>query len=344
MRQHTPRLWAATLSVALALAGAILGSPVRPAAAPPPDRGASSEHQRIIDFWTPDKVAKAVPRDFVGDPGTGRFKLNPARAKPGPGSGTGVLGATWTGGLVQNTTGKVLFAMAGTYYVCSASVVPDTSTSVSVILTAGHCAWDNAGQKYATDWMFVPDYADAPAPLITGGSFCAQTVYGCWTASALTVDADFANQTSFNTTATLNDFAFATVGAGGLSGSSQLDSTVGTQPIQFSQVPNGKTTDLFGYPAASPYNGSRLIYSEGSLGLDRYNSNKTYRVASNMTGGCSGGPWFSPFTTASGSGTIMSLNSYTYSGQSYLHGPILNSKTQSLYDAAPTAKGNQTLR
>ena len=31
------------------------------------------EHQRIVDFWTKDKVAQAKPRDFVRDPATGTF-------------------------------------------------------------------------------------------------------------------------------------------------------------------------------------------------------------------------------------------------------------------------------
>lgn len=34
---------------------------------------------------------------------------------------------------------------------------------------------------------------------------------------------------------------------------------------------------------------------------------------------------------------MMSVNSYGYSGQSYLQGPVLNSETQMVYDAAQTA-------
>lgn len=345
MRWPTHRLLGVGLSVALALAGAVLGSSARPVSAAPSPTGsaARAEHQRIVDFWTPERVAKAVPRDFVRDPETGRFTLQPNRApstkKP---AASTVLGATWTDdALVEKTTGKVYFQMGAGYWVCSASVVDDTSTQTSVILTAGHCVYDNATGVFATNWMFVPDYASAPVALTADKSFCADTAYGCWTAQALTVAQGFASQTTFNTTATLNDFAFATVGDGGHSPFSQLDATVGSQAIQYTDGTQGKTVDLFGYPAAGKYTGANLVYSEGPLGLDPYNGKQTYRVASSLTGGSSGGPWFAGFDKTTGRGTMMSVNSYGYSRQAYMHGPRLNDTTRQLFAAAKDSSGNR---
>ncbi len=123
----------------------------------------------------------------------------------------------------------------------------------------------------------------------------------------------------------------------------QLDLTVGTQAVSFTAVSGGPDTFLFGYPAAGKYAGKDLVYSRGALGLDPLNGNATYRVASDMTGGCSGGPWFTPFNTTqtgSGKGTQISVNSYGYSGQTYLHGPIFNANTQAVYTTALTAGGN----
>jgi hypothetical protein len=57
-----------------------------------------------------------------------------------------------------------------------------------------------------------------------------------------------------------------------------------------------------------------------------------------MTGGSSGGPWFSPFS--SGSGTLMSVNSYGYSGITAMHGPKLNAETQSMFQTAAGTAGN----
>lgn len=329
-------LLAATAVAALALASTGLGAPVASAAP-----GGRSEHDRIVAFWTKDRVAKAVPRDFVRDQTTGRFSLSPLKGKP---STSGVAGADWTGGgLVQKTTGKVLFAMSGAYYVCSASVVADQSAGTSLVLTAGHCVWDNEGGGFATNWMFVPDYDSHPVQLDASGNFCPETTYGCWTAQALTVPKAFADETSFSTTATLHDFAFATVGGGGATGTQQLDSVVGTQAISYAEGQPKATTDLFGYPASKKFDGARLIYSEGALGYDPYNSNNTYRVASTMTGGCSGGPWYQSFSTGTGAGATMSVNSYGYNGQKYMQGPIFNSETEALHDLADGATQNSQL-
>ena len=254
-----------------------------------------SEHDRVVAFWTNERVARAIPRDFDYDPETKSFRPS---AKPnGGGGGTGstttTLGSSWTaGGEVLKATGKVLFAMGGTYYVCSASVADDTVSGRSIILTAGHSAYDETNHAFATNWMFVPDYDSAPATLTTSGSFCAQTSLGCWTASALVVAGGFANAGGFNNQAIVHDYTFAMVGAGGKSGTAQLDSTVGGHPIQFSAVSGGADTYLFGYPAAGKYRGNDLVYCRGPLGFDPNVANATYRVGCNMTGGSSGGGWY----------------------------------------------------
>ena len=310
-----------------------------------PNAAASAEHDRIVAFWTNARVAQAVPRDFEADPANGRFSLSP-RAKGGspsanrkPGAGSTVVGASWTaGGEVLRTTGKVLFAMDGSYWVCSATVAEDAVATRSIILTAGHCAYDETNHAFATNWMFVPDYDSAPAPLDTAGNFCASTSLGCWTASSLVVAKGFATAGGFNTQATLHDYAFAVVGAGGKTGSQLDTATGGGHPIQFSTVANNTDTYLFGYPAAGKYHGTDLVYSRGPLGTDPYNSNLTYRVVSDMTGGSSGGGWYAPFS--GGSGTLMSVNSYGYSGVTAMHGPKLNAETQSMFNTAGSATAN----
>lgn len=318
------------------LAGVLLMLGFTPAVTASADEDARAEHQRIINFWTKDKVAKAKPRDFVRDPATGEFTLTAPEA-------TQVLGASWEGGgKVQRTTGKVLFAMGKSYYVCSASVVTDTNSARSIVLTAGHCVFDNKTGRFATNWMFVPDYDSSAATLTTNGSFCPRTTYGCWTATSLVVHKGFASQRKFNTQATRYDFAFAVVGAGGKTNPlAQLDTTVDSQAIGYQTVGNATDTYLFGYPAAAPYTGKDLIYSEGLLGTDPLNNNLTYRVTSTMTGGSSGGPWFSPIDANTGVGTMMSLNSYGYTGISAMHGPFFNDTTQALFT---TAASNSTTK
>ncbi|MFQ5523054.1 MAG: trypsin-like serine peptidase [Acidimicrobiia bacterium] len=330
--------------VALAVAAGLLaaGSAGKPVDRPDP----AAEHQRIVDFWTWERVAQAVPRDFYLDPGKGFI---PSKGGPPPGKGGGgggggdtVIGASWeNGGTVADTTGKVLFAFGDNYYVCSASVVVDSTTDQSTILTAAHCVYDEASGTFAQNWTFIPNYDAAPAPLDTSGSFCADTLYGCWTARAIVVSDGYTTAGGFNSQATVHDFAFVQVGPGGHYPTTELDVTVGGQGIQFTTGVLGDPAWAFGYPAAKKYKGKDLIYCKGPLGTDPFNSDLTYRLDCNMTGGSSGGPWFQSFDEATGAGVLMSLNSYGYSSvKNAMHGPKFNAETEALYDAIETADGN----
>lgn len=66
-----------SLRVALiGLAAATLLLVASPASAAPKDghgqQGQEDEHERIVKFWTPERVSKAKPRElFVADPGAG---------------------------------------------------------------------------------------------------------------------------------------------------------------------------------------------------------------------------------------------------------------------------------
>ena len=63
-------------------------------------------------------------------------------------------------------------------------------------------------------------------------------------------------------------------------------------------------------------------------------------MASDMTGGSSGGPWLSSYDEATGSGKHTTLNSYGYSGLTNMYGPKFNAKTQAVYNAADAATVN----
>lgn len=333
-------LLAHLLAVGLATA-ALAGA--APATAAPPNAataqtdnaadGQAAEHKRIVAFWTVERVRRAVPRDFV---------LTSKGFKPAakPAGGT-TSGSSWTGGgAVLRTTGKILFAMGGSYYVCSGDVITEGAAGRSIVLTAGHCVYDETNGAFATNWTFVPDYDSAPASLTTSGSFCAQTTRGCWTASSLVVHSGFATAGSFNTQATLHDWGFAVVGPGGKS-SQFIEEVTGTQAVTFTsgQV-IGTTVSAFGYPAAGRYRGTDLVYCRGRLATDPTNGNLTWGVPCTMTGGSSGGPWFASFSDSTGTGTQMSVNSYGYGGVSYMYGPKFNNTTSATYEAALTAAGN----
>lgn len=334
--------------VVLAVTATVVTSLMVGTAVAAPDGDRRAEHQRIVDFWTHERVAQAIPRDFVLDPGRGFVPAakptNPG--KPGGGDEGGdtglVTGASWNGGgTVVNTTGKVLFQMGGSYFVCSASVVADgTNDTDSVILTAAHCVYDESAGAFATNWMFIPAYDSAPAPLTASGSFCQDTAHGCWTAAALTVHHGYASAGGFNDQAVVYDFAFATVRQGGKNGTTILDRTVGTQAFSTSALQDGAEVYSFGYPSAQKYKGNDLVYCQSPAANPPANGDPTYRIECGMTGGSSGGPWFSPFTAGGGTGTLVSVNSYGYRGDSGMYGPKFNANTQALYDAADDANAD----
>ena len=323
MRRRAP------LALLAALALVVVPAVAGPAGAA---GGGQSERERILAYWTPARLQSAKPRDFVkADHGF------VPKAKPGGGDGSGaVTGTSWTkGGLILKASGKVYFSMRGQSWVCSGSVVNDHRSDASIVLTAGHCAYDEAARKFATNWVFIPEYDTKPT--LTD---CQNTTWGCWTADALVVHQGFATAGSFNTQATLHDFAFAVVGEGGTSGTAQLDATVGSFPISFSGVSAGNRLAAFGYPAAGKYRGNDLVYCAGNIFNDNLNGNGTWGMACGMTGGSSGGPWLSAFNETTGNtGTLSSLNSYGYSGVRNMYGPKFNDNTADVFDAADDPNG-----
>ena len=103
---------------------------------------------------------------------------------------------------------------------------------------------------------------------------------------------------------------------------------------------SGHTLHAFGYPAGAPYDGRDFTYCSGPISGDSWNRNRTWAMDCRMTGGSSGGPWLSRFSESTASGTLSSVNSYTYSGLAKMHGPKFNSTTQTVYNSANAAITN----
>lgn len=317
----------AAVAAALLTVLALLPLAVAPVAAGDTSTKAKAEHERIVKYWTAERIANAKPRDFVR---TNEGKFVP-KAKPGGGN---VTGASWNGSPeVVKRTGKVLFTMDGSNWVCSASAVNDTRTTFSLVLTAAHCAYDEVNEVHATNWTYIPSFDTSPT------FTCAQATYGCWTAQGLVVHSGYATAGGFNTQATIHDFAIAIVGQGGHSGT-QLDA-LGSYDIKYPDIVTGDKVYAFGYPAAGRYKGKDLVYCAGPTFNDSWNGNLTWGIACKMTGGSSGGPWLGHFTESTGIGTLTSLNSYGYSGVSNMYGPKFNADTQDVWTRANTSTGNE---
>jgi V8-like Glu-specific endopeptidase len=310
---------------ALTLAGTLL-LPVSAAHAGPRPvtedaAGTGAEQRAVARYWTPAKMEDAVPLTPPAPKPTGRYGATgdpstglPWITGPTPGQDAAAARATpggpWTkGGAVTRTTGRVFFTYQGRNASCSGSAV--TSANKSVVLTAGHCV--KMGGAYHTNWVFVPGYDNGARP------------YGTWVAGKLitTPQWDAKEDVNFDVAAAvvapLKDEA--------------LTDVVGGQGVAFNQA-RRQQMYAFGYPAAAPYNGSRLIYCSGRA-FDDILLSRDHGLTCDMTGGSSGGPWFTAFNESTGLGTQNSVNSFKYAfAPNWMFGPYFGPEAQAVYNAA----------
>lgn len=272
----------------------------------------SGTQQALMDYWTPENMRAATPLDsplqtmgpLAGTVTQGLASLVPSQ------SPSATSGAAWAGaGKVTTTAGRVFFLLKGAKASCSGDAV--TSGNKSVVITAGHCVKYQG--SWHTDWIFVPGYHNGDAP------------FGQWTAKATLTTPQWESSEDLN-----YDVGAAVVNP--LNGK-YLTDVVGGQGIAFNQ-PRNQNMDSFGYPAESPYDGSKLIYCEGTAFTDIVDSNDN-GLGCGMTGGSSGGPWFLDFDQSAGTGVQNSVNSFGYSFlPGVMFGPYFGSDAQTLYDTA----------
>lgn len=320
-------------------------SPAPSAAAPSPSPAAatprpvvheaadtSAEQRAVTGYWTTARLAAAKPLDLptkaalrFGAPATATAPGKPVVHGPTSASAAAGSAATapartstgsaWSGGgMVVKTTGRVFFTItggpsAGRNASCSGSAV--TSANKSVVITAGHCV--RTGGSFHSNWVFVPGYDQGKRP------------HGTWVATNLLTTPQWNSGEDLN-----YDVAAAVVAP--LDGR-RLVEAVGGQGIAFNQ-PRGRQMYSFGYPAGSPFDGSRLIYCNGQA-FDDYLMSKDLGLNCTMTGGSSGGPWFLNFNAATGAGVLNSVNSFKYNfADFWMFGPYFGPEAQAVYQAA----------
>lgn len=285
-------------------------------------------------YWTTRRLQSALPgdslmrgrslSDVVGKVKTGMPQAIAGTQASGPlglglggllGGSSGFSGGYYSGGgQVVKTTGKVFFTLGGTNYQCSGSSVK--ANNKDLVLTAGHCVNEGPG-AFAKNFIFIPGYNDGAAP------------YGKFPARKLTTTTQWKNKGDLN-----YDVGLAVVSR---SRGVHLASKVGAQGIAFNQ-PRGKIMYSFGYPAASPYDGSSLAWCHAQVVNDSEGDSSDQGMNCNMTGGSSGGPWYLNYNESTGIGLANSLNSFKYQvllfAGNTMYGPYFGSVIQSLYKTA----------
>jgi len=267
----------------------------------------AAAHNRVVSYWTAARMRTAKPADLGS---TFASLTAPARGTSTKIAGTQGKRPTPPGptpsAAITKTTGKVFFTLGGVNYVCSGSAT--TSSNRDVVSTAGHCVNEGPG-AFATNWAFVPAYNNNVRP------------YGTWTARSLVTTSAWANQGDIN-----YDGGFAVMNT--LNGA-HLTDVVGGQGIAFN-LARGLSYTAYGYPAAPPFDGQTLKSCAGTAQSDIYGGTQSQRIPCNMTGGSSGGPWFT-------GGLQNSLNSFGYNGvKNQMFGPYFGSAIQTAYNSAAT--------
>ncbi|MFI6800926.1 trypsin-like serine peptidase [Streptosporangium canum] len=293
------------------------------------------DQRHVLDYWTPRRMAAAVPIDLLGTAGMFGKPGVPLRQRAARttgtrwnaggsvtrtagtrwnagGSVTRTAGTRWNaGGSVTRTTGRVFLTLGGLDFVCSASSV--RSTNKDLVVTAGHCVKDGTG-AWADNWTFVPGYDRGRRPY---GQFTARRMFvaGPWSRSA---------DDSYD------------IGMVALNhrGGRHLGEVVGGQGIAFGTA-RGRQTHGFGFPAEPPYDGEHLVYCAGPVRDDPHGQTDDQGMRCDMTAGSSGGPWLSGFDVATGRGTITSVSSFKYSDdRGTMYGPYFGDVARELYTAA----------
>ncbi|ORT58555.1 peptidase [Streptomyces sp. CB03238] len=307
------------LTVGALLTGALsttTATAAEPAPAPAPDtRTVTAAEQRTArTFWTAERMRGATPLDLRLTPQAVKKLKAP---KPGGSAPTTIAptafphaGGPWTGGgAVVKTSGRVFFTFQGRTASCSGNAV--TSQNASTVITAGHCVKYQG--SWHTNWVFVPAYNNGQAP------------YGQWTATKTLTTPQWEASEDIN-----HDIGAAVVAP---LGGQKLTAVTGAQGIQFNGGYN-KQMYAFGFPAASPYDGSKLIYCSGNSSKD-FLFSQDHSLGCNMTGGSSGGPWFTGFSEATGTGLQVSVNSFGYTFlPNRMFGPYFGNEAKALYDKA----------
>lgn len=270
----------------------------------------SALQNRIAGFWTATRMRNATPLDTLARTKRVSGTVRRGLAAQAPASLPTAVGGSWTGGgKVTHTAGRVFFTYAGQAASCSGDAV--TSHNRSTVITAGHCV--KLDGKWHTNWVFVPGYHDGKAP------------YGKWTAKQTLTTPQWKAAEDLK-----YDVGAAVVNR---RGGRALTSVVGGQGIAFGQKRDQTMYD-FGYPAETPYDGTKLTYCSGDTVDDPLGSGDL-GMACTMNGGSSGGPWFLKFNEKTGTGVQNSVNSFKYTFlPTHMFGPYFGADAKRLYDKA----------
>ena len=306
------------------IAVAMLCGALAAEAAPVAKKSLAHESPRKVkQYWTSERMrqAEAARIDSASIPSPSEGLPPVAVGEPTVIPAQGTKGRTLRSSLISNPTtlpyrlhGKVFFQARdfnGVWddYVCSGTVV--NSPSGRVVITAGHCVFENF---WSRRFVFVPGYHDGIEP------------YGEFVAKRLTAPTRWVKTQWTRPTYALS----YDVGAVVLKGATPVQTAIGgARGIAFN-VGRSREYTSFGYPAAYPFDGESLFTCTSQFGgrdIGTFSPSPGW-INCDMTGGSSGGGWIF------GNEFLNSVNSYGYgNGSPRMYGPYFGNVIKRLYNS-----------
>lgn len=212
-----------------------------------------------------------------------------------------------------STNGKLFGKLQGLGgYSCSATVI--SSSSHSVIMTAGHCVFDEKA-GFARKVVFVPAYHDGDRP------------FGAWSAASLSSTKQWQRATNFN-----YDYASIRLRK---SGGDSIGDVVGEQGVAFDQA-REQVFQAIGYPF--DFKKTERMWNcvapfAGADPRDRTSGQPDSAIGCDMSSGASGGGWF--IRDLAGTQYLNSVTSFGYRKiRKTLFGPYLTHRVLKVINAA----------
>ncbi len=231
--------------------------------------------------------------------------------------------------------GRVFFDTPEGSMVCSGTVISDPNApgESNLVATAGHCVHAGSEGGWYRNISFVPYY--------NNNGLSAEEVYdapleeiapqGVWWADYVSTTQYWVdNGSAMGGGGAHGDFAVLSV-TPEEGGDQSLEEMVGgAVDVNFDApaVSGLGEVDLYGYPAAAPYDGETMWNCTGTpsrLSLDAAMP-VMYWAGCSMTGGSSGGPWLR--TGDSGEPELISVNSIGPVASTWLAGPRLEDEAE----------------
>ncbi len=314
--------------------------------------------------WWADAKDNAPRGGNSGSSETVNFTVATGGGGTPGGSGDTITNGTWSGGKVQQAAGRIYFEMPTNRkatrwsgYVCSGTVATDSTSARSVIITAGHCVYDDVNKAFARNVMFIPNQAEGgPTDRI-----CSNDPMGCWIASFGVVDVNWTTRKFPDNIAW--DYAYYVVKDDGTSHEGTgtevvLDIAAGSMTVSFDGVSindgtAGKASPDFTHALGYSYNEDpKFKYCAEDMTTE--GTVNWWLPSCGLSGGSSGGPWVQKLNTNStsldfGDGPIISVNSWGYTTSPGMAGPKLFETSAScvfekakgaLFNSVPTSDGN----